>query len=649
MARIAPFGSWASPISADLAATASTSFVDLALDGRDVYWLETRPDEGGRSVVMRLQPSGTVSELTPPGFNVRSTVHEYGGGAFAVLRGTIFFANYGDQRVYMQAARAAPTPLSPSGRFRHADLVVDPWRDRILCVREDHSGPGEALNSMVAINMDGRQSTTLVSGNDFYASPSISPDGTQFAYLTWNHPNMPWDGCELRLARFGGDGCLGPSQRIAGGESESIFQPAWSPQGVLHFVSDRTGWWNLYQWRSGSAQPLLPMPADFGRAMWNFGQSTYSFASETRLLCCYTERGVDHIAWLDTANARLTPILASFTKVDSVRCRNGLAIFIASSPTSPPAIIQLDLETGRPAPLRAAFELQLDAGLISVPQPIDWPAEDGQTAHGLYYEPSNPPWQGVRAAAPPLLLRCHSGPTSAADPTLSIPVQYWTSRGFAVLEVNYGGSTGYGRAYRDRLNGQWGVVDVGDCCSGALYLTHQGLVDRARLVVRGSSAGGFTALACLTSRNDIFSAGSASYAIADLEILARASHKFESHHHERLIAPYPQRRDLYWSRSPIRHVESLRAAVILFHGGDDKVVSPEQSRLMHAAIRTAGQPTAFVLFPGEGHGFRNASTIRRALEAELYFLSKIYGFLPAETLGALDIENLPPQAGNPGQ
>lgn len=639
--RIAPFGSWASPIAADLAATASISFTDLALDGRDLYWLETRPEEGGRGVIMRRSPSGTVSELTPLDFNVRSTVHEYGGGAFTAHRGCIFFVNLRDQRVYQQTADLPPVPLTPGGRFRHADLALDAARHRIVCVREDHSAPGEPVNSIVAIDTDGRGSSTLASGHDFFAAPRLSPDGGHIAYLAWDHPNMPWDACELYVARLHSDGSLDSAHRVAGNGGESVFQPTWSPGGVLHFVSDRTGWWNLCRWRAGILEALHPMPAEFGRAMWNFGSSTFGFVSETRILCCYTANGMDRLAWLDTSDLQFTPINCPYITVDLIKCAKGFAAFIGGLPCEAPSIVQLDLQSGVPEPVRSSFRLQFDPVCISPPQPVEWRTREHLPVHGLYYEPVNQYWVGPAADRPPLLLLCHGGPTSAAVPALQLALQYWTSRGFAVLDANYGGSTGYGREYRRRLNGEWGIVDVADCCAGALALASAGLVDRAHLTVRGGSAGGFTALSCLTSRSEVFSAGSCRYAIADLEMLARETHKFESRYLETLIAPFPERRDLYMARSPIRHVDALRSALILFQGDEDRIVSPSQSRLMFDAAGRAGLASALLVFPGEGHGFRKAATLAKVLQSELYFLSRVYGFAPAEPLPAVEIQNVP--------
>ncbi len=641
MPRIEPYGSWVSPITAELATGATASFSGLHLDGSDLYWLENRPREGGRCTVVRRSASGQIAELTPPGFNVRSTAHEYGGGAFAVKSGTLFFSNFDDQRIYKQVPGRAPESITPEAACRYADIIIDHRRGRLICVSEDHGAAGEPRNTIAAVGIDGSACHALITGNDFYSNPRLSPDGAHLAYLTWNHPNMPWDGCELLLAQVGADGAVGPGRRVAGGRSEAIFQPEWSPGGVLHFVSDSTGWWNLHQWKAGEVRPLCPMPAEFGRAMWSFGISTYGFATETRLLCTYTQQGTDHVAWLDTEARKLMPIHLPYTKVDLLQCSSEGAAFVGASPTSPTTIVCLNVNSGRFIPVRASSEIAIDNGFLSMPKTLEWASPGGVKVQGFYYAPTNPSYAAPDSARPPLLVLCHSGPSSAASSSLRYPVQYWTSRGFAVLDVNYSGSTGYGRAYRDRLRGQWGVNDVEDCCSGALFLAGSGAVDHTRMWIRGGSAGGFTALSCLARHSDVFVVGSIYYGVADLELLARDSHKFESHYLDGLIGPYPAQRDLYVARSPIRNVEDLRCALVLFQGDDDRVVPPAQSQLMFEAVRRKGLPTALLRFRGEGHGFRRADSLKRAQEAELYFLSRIFRFDLSESIEPIQIENLP--------
>jgi len=606
-----------------------------------VYWLENRPAEGGRCTVVQRSVSGRISERTPAAFNVRSTVHEYGGGAFTVDKGIVYAVNFIDQRIYKQVPGSPPSPLTPENGSRYADLIVDHRRRRLLCIQENHARPGEPANTIAAVDLDGSGSQTLVWGSDFYSNPRLSPDGSLLAYLTWNLPNMPWDGCELHLAEIDANGAVGPMWRVAGGSSEAIFQPEWSPGGILHFVSDSTGWWNLYRWNAGAASPLCPMPAEFGRAMWSFGYSTYGFAAENRILCCYTESGIDHLAWLEVGSRKLEPINSPYTKIDLLRCAGAQAAFIGASPASPPEVVRMDLGTSRLEALEPAFAVQIDTAYLSSPVATEWTLADGQRTHGLYYPPANPEYAPLEAERPPLLVLCHGGPTSAASTALRYAVQFWTSRGFVVLDVNYGGSTGYGREYRRRLNGRWGVIDVEDCCGSAQSLAQHAHVDRARMAIKGGSAGGYTALACLATRNEVFAAGSVYYGISDLELLVKSSPKFESRSLDTLIGPYPERRDLYLARSPIRHVKDLRCPLILFQGDDDRIVPLAQSQLMFEAVRRKGLPTTLLRFHGEGHGFRRAESLRRAQEAELYFLSKIFRFPLYDSVTPIPIENLP--------
>jgi dipeptidyl aminopeptidase/acylaminoacyl peptidase len=452
---------------------------------------------------------------------------------------------------------------------------------------------------------------------------------------------MPWDGCQLQVAPVNRDGTLGHARVLAGGSSESIFQPEWSPDGVLHFAAEPTGWWNIYRWEDGAPQALCPMQAEFGRPMWMFGYSTYGFASARRILCCYTEQGRDHLAWLDTVAGKMTPIPAPYTEIDFLRCSEGMAAFVGGSPTSPYTVVLMDLDGDRMLPLRPGFEVSIGTGYISVPTDVVFPTTGGLEGHTWYYPPTNKDFVAATGETPPLVVMSHGGPTSAAVTALRYMIQYWTSRGFAVADVNYGGSVGYGRDYRRRLQGQWGVVDVDDCCNAALFLTEKGLADRNRLAVRGASAGGFCTLACLTFRNEVFGAGAALFGVADLVTFTSDTHKFESHYLSTLVGPYPERQDLYFARSPINFAENLRCPLILLHGDEDKVVPPAQSQVMFDAVRRKGLPTAYILFPGEQHGFRKAESLRRSFEAELYFYSKVFGFELAESMDPLTIENLP--------
>ncbi|HET8999662.1 MAG TPA: S9 family peptidase [bacterium] len=639
---IAPYGSWRSPITSDLIVSSTITFDRIAVDGDAIYWTELRPVEGGRYVVVRRTPDGGVTDVTPAPFNARTLVHEYGGGAFAVAGGVVYFSNFVDQRLYRQAASAPPEPLTPPGKWRYADCVVDSRRSRIVCVREDHTdSTREAINTLVSIDLlhptEGR---VLASGNDFYSNPRLSPDGSRLAWLTWRHPNMPWDGTELWVADVGEDGAVRGPQQVAGGAAESIFQPEWSPAGVLYFVSDRTGWWNLYRWQgAGRIEPLWALDAEFGAPQWIFGLSTYAFESAEQIVCAYKRRGTWRLSRLDAAGRTPREIDTSYSEISSVRAGTGWVVFEAGSPDAFNAIVKLDLHTGRSETLRRASAATVDAGYLSIPRAIEFPTEHGQTAHAFFYEPRNRDAGAPPGEKPPLLVRSHGGPTSAIPATLNLGIQYWTSRGFAVLDVNYGGSTGYGRPYRERLNGQWGVVDVDDCANGARYLVNQGLADERRLAIRGGSAGGYTTLCALTFRS-VFKAGASHFGIGDLEVFVRDTHKFESRYLDRLIGPFPERRDLYRARSPIHFVDRISCPMILFQGLEDKIVPPNQAEMMVDALRAKGLPVAYVPFEGEQHGFRKAENIKRALEGELYFYSRVFGFPLADPVDPVRIDNL---------
>jgi len=639
--KVAPCGSWKSPITSDLIASGTVRLLETALDSKDVYWLESRPLEGGRYVIVRWTADGRTSDVTPAPFNVRTRVHEYGGAPFALGNGTVYFSNFSDQRLYRQEIGGQPQPITPEENLRYADGVIDLRRGRMICVREDHTMDGsQAINTLVSLDLrGGGGGQVLVSGNDFYSSPRLHPNGSRLAWLTWNHPNMPWDGTELWVGEIGPDGSIGRAERVAGGVDESIFQPEWSPDGILYFVSDRTGWWNLYRWRNGRIEPLCEMAAEFGRPQWVFGMSTYAFESSERIICTYTAEGIWHLASLNIRTGELEPINTPYTHVYRLRADAGHAVFFAGSPTRPASVVRLDLDTREVEVLRCSSNTMVDEGYVSIPEAIEFPTEGGLTAHALFYAPKNRDYVRAPDELPPLLVISHGGPTSVALSVLSWAIQYWTSRGFAVVDVNYGGSTGYGRAYRQRLNGQWGVVDVDDCVNAARYLAKQGKVDSSRMAIRGGSAGGYTTLSALTFR-DIFQAGASYFGISDLEALTKDTHKFESRYLDRLVGPYPERRDLYQERSPIHFVDRLSCPMILFQGLEDKVVPPNQAELMFEALRAKGLPVAYVPFEGEQHGFRRAENIKRALDAELYFYSRVFGFELADPVEPVPIANL---------
>lgn len=636
--QIARYGSWRSPITSEAIVADTIRLGEIAPTPDAVYWVEGRPQEGGRNVVVRRTADERIEDVTPAGFNVRTRVHEYGGGAFLVDGETVYFVNFADGRLYRQVVGGEPEAITPEGQWRYADFAIDRRSHRLICIREDHTGEGEAVNTIVGIGLDGTVEV-LVSGNDFYASPCLSPDGTKLAWLTWNHPQMPWDGTELWVAEIGEDGWLGDAQFVSGGTNESVFQPQWSPDGILYFVSDRADWWNLYRFDHGVVEPLYPLDAEFATPQWVFGMSTCAFDEEGRLVCTYTQQGTWQLAILDPTTPHLQNIETPYTEIAGLKAIGNDVLFLGASPTVATAIVQLNLETGQHDILRQSSSLDIDPGYISIPQPIEFPTENGLTAYAFYYPPTNQDYTAPEGEKPPLLVKSHGGPTASTSTSLRLPIQYWTSRGFAFLDVNYGGSTGYGRTYRQRLQGNWGIVDVDDCANGARYLADRGWVDGERMAIAGGSAGGYTTLAALTFR-DVFKAGASYYGISDLEVLATDTHKFESRYLDGLIGAYPEQKQLYIDRSPIHFTDRLSCPVIFFQGLEDKVVPPNQAEMMVEALRQKGLPVAYVPFEGEQHGFRKAENIKRALDGEFYFYSRIFGYDPAEELEPIAIENL---------
>jgi dipeptidyl aminopeptidase/acylaminoacyl peptidase len=636
MSKIAPYGTWKSPITSDLIVAGSIGLSQVMLDGEDIYWIESRPAEKGRSVIVRYTAKKKIEDVTPAPYNVRTRVHEYGGGVYTVSQGVIYFSNFTDNRVYRQRVGEEPEPLTPEMKnVRFADFIVDHLHHSLICVCEDHRVTQyEAINSLVSINLDTGIAQTLVTGADFFAAPRLSPDGNQLAWLQWNHPNMPWDGTELMLGGWDFGGTVLVPQRIAGGKQESIFQPEWSPEGVLHFISDRTGWWNLYRYRKGQVDALREMEADFGQPQWVFGMSTYAFLDEHHILCAYIERGLPHLGIVNTSRHSLRRLKSDYAKFDSLRAAQGRAVFIAASQLEPPAVVVYDPVQNTYQTLRSSSDIEIDPWIISLPTPIEYPTEYGLKAHAFYYPPRNPEYRAPEEEKPPLIVEIHGGPTAATYPVFALWTQYWTTRGFAVLDVNYGGSTGYGRAYRERLKDNWGVVDVDDCVNGAQYLVNKGLVDPDRLCITGGSAGGYTTLCALTFR-DVFKAGASHYGVSDLQALDDDTHKFESRYTFGLV-PKQQ----YKTRSPIHHVDKLNVPVIFFQGLEDKVVPPNQAEKLVEALREKGVPVAYVTFAEEGHGFRQAANIKRALDGELYFYARIFGFELADEVAPVDIENL---------
>jgi dipeptidyl aminopeptidase/acylaminoacyl peptidase len=581
--------------------------------------------------VAELGAGGAQRIVTPAPFNVRTRVHEYGGGAFAAAGDTLWFSNFADNLVYAQAGDAAPVAITADGTQRHADLELDAARQRLIAVREQHGGAGEPVNSIVAFKLDGSGSTTLVEGADFYASARVSPEGRRLAWLSWSHPRMPWEGAELWLAAIADDGSLTHARRVAGGPSESLFQPVWAPDGRLYAVSDRSGYWNLHRLEAAGLVPVCPMAAEFGQPQWVFAQSTYGFSGPDEIVATCRENAISRLLRIDVHTGVATPIETSFEDIGELRVGPGFVVVEGGTPTLPVRIVRRALSDGAETVLASSTDDVPDASLLSIARAISYPSEGGRTAHAFHYPPRNAGYEAPAGERPPLIVVSHGGPTAMTVNTLKLAIQFWTSRGFAVLDVNYGGSTGFGRAYRQLLSGQWGIVDVEDCVAGARYLVSQGLADGDRLAIRGGSAGGYTTLAALAF-HDVFKAGASYYGVADLRALDADTHKFESRYLTDLIAPMPEREALYAARSPIHHVERMSCPVIFFQGLDDKVVPPAQSETMVTALRQRGIPVAYLPFEGEGHGFRRKESLQRALEAELSFYAQVFGFEPGDPI-----------------
>jgi dipeptidyl aminopeptidase/acylaminoacyl peptidase len=588
-------------------------------------------------VIVRRSPDGSIVDVTPAGFNARTRVHEYGGGAFAVDAGTVWFSNFEDQRLYRHDPGAEPRPITEAADLRYADAVVDRSRGLLYAVREDHTDPDqEAVNTIVALGVEGEAEVVVVEGGDFYSNPRLSPDGSHLCWLTWNHPHLPWDGTELWVGEVGQDGGVSRARLVAGGGEISIFQPEWSPSGDLHYVSDESGWWNLYRLEDGGPRNLTEMSAEFGVPQWVFRQSTYAFAGEGRIACSWIENGTGSFGVLE--HGRLTSVENGYTSFGYLVAGAEDAFFCAGSPQQSVGVLRQPLDGSPPELLRSSVQTAVAPEWFSAPESIEFPTESGRTAFAFYYPPLNPNFEPPPGEAPPLLVHSHGGPTSAVTSTLNLQTQYWTSRGWAVVDVNYGGSTGYGTEYRRRLNGNWGVVDVDDSINAARHLVASGLADPDRVAIAGGSAGGYTTLCALTMR-DFFKAGANHFGLSDLVPFAEDTHKFESRYLDSLIGPWPLARALYVERSPLTHVDNLHCPLIVFQGLEDKVVPPNQSELIVDALRRKGLPVAYLAFEGEQHGFRQAKNIKRSLEGEMYFYSQVFDFALADEVEAVPIEN----------
>ena len=640
--QVSSYGTWRSPITARMLTERVIGIAELEVTADGLYWLEARPQENGRQVAIHRTIEGNLVELTPHPYNARTRVHEYGGGALRPSDGVVFFTNFEDQQVYKIAYGAEPVAITNATDQRFTDYVHDSGRDRLIAVREDHSVKAkEAYNEIVALPLSGEDSATiLVSGHDFYSTPRLSPDGAWLTWIAWNHPNMPWDETTLWIGEVQEDGSIGRRIQVAGGSNESVVQPSWSPGGTLHFVSDRTGWWNLYRYVGGGVEALLPMDAEFAYPRWIFGMTNYDFAGDDRIICTFSQNGSWHLASLDTSAGELEEIDVPFELFWELQVHSGKCYFVGSKANDYAVLASLDLRSGEVEEIQPTGKLDIAANYLSTPEAIEFVTEGGMTAHAFYYPPANPDFTAPEHELPPLIVQIHGGPTGATGSEFALGKQFWTTRGFALLDVNYRGSTGYGRPYRDALKGQWGVADIEDAVYGVRHMVDRGHVDPDRIVIRGGSAGGYTVLLALAT-SDIFSAGISYFGISDLELLAQGTHKFESRYLDQLVGPYPETKQVYVDRSPIAHLSSFATPTLFLQGLDDKVVPPDQAETFVNHLKEAGVPVAYLAFEGEGHGFRKSETIERAYEAELDFLSRVLHYNLPEPVAPVEIYNLP--------
>jgi len=644
MVTVAPHGSWKSPITSECLVEDVVALGHPAVMGDVVYWSEGRPAEGGRVVLVRRYTYGTTEDVFSSDYWARTLVHEYGGVCTAFAGDTGYFSNFSDQRLYRVQPGRDPEPVTAEPprplSVRYAVPVVSRDGHHLYCVRERHGTPGvatEVVNDIVVLAADGEAEPRVVAeGHDFFSFPTLSPDGKRIAWISWDHPRMPWDGTELWEAELGPDGLPVNPRLVAGDETESVTQPKYSPDGRLHFVSDRSGWWNLYMDDENTGKPIAPEEAEFAEPDWTLGQSTYGFLTDGTIVavCFRAGRGRLNLLRPGTRSEIATP----YTELGSLTMGDGAVVLIAGSPRLPTSVVSIELPSGEMTVLRSGRTASVDAEYLSQPEPVEFPTEDGLTAHALFYAPVNPDFTAPADDLPPLIVSSHGGPTSRSASVLNYDIQFWTSRGIGVVSVNYGGSTGYGREYRERLRGRWGIVDLDDCVNAARYLVATGRADSGRLLIHGGSAGGYTTLCAVTFR-DVFAAGASYFGVADAGALARDTHKFESRYLDGLIGPWPEAEEVYRARSPVFHTNQLRTPLILFQGLEDKVVLPEQSEAMAQALRSKGVPFAYLAYEGEQHGFRKAENQKRTVEAELYFYGRVLRFTPADELPVITIEN----------
>jgi dipeptidyl aminopeptidase/acylaminoacyl peptidase len=630
----AAFGSWESTITTDLMLNSSVGLGEISIFENEIYWVEMRANEGGRYVIVKKAADGQELDVIPSEFNARTRVHEYGGGSYLVTERGVFFTNFTDQDLYLIDATNVCIKITDQKDYRYADMVFDKYHDRLICVREDHSDKTcEPINTIVVIPLsDPDAEKVLVEGADFYSNPRLSHDGKNLCWISWFHPNMPWDDTNLTIANINSKGEIEKETLIAGGEDhEAICQPLWGPDDTLYFISDRNNWWNIYSVKDNSIECIVEREAEFAVPQWSFRECNYDFINNDSIIAVYRHQGSAYLATISTVGKTLETLSLPYTDIESVVYNQNRVCFLAASPTDFASIIEFDLEQQEANIIRKSNQLSLDQKYISIGESISFPVTDDKNAHAIFYRPQNRYFTGLDNEKPPLIVMSHGGPTGESHNGLKMVVQFFSSRGFAVLDVNYGGSSGYGREYRQRLNGNWGIVDVNDCSKAALYVAEKGWADKKRLAIRGGSAGGFTTLAALAF-TDVFKAGASHYGVSDLESLAKETHKFESRYLDTLIGIYPQEKKLYKQRSPVNAVDKLSCPVIFFQGLEDKIVLPNQAEMMVKALKEKGIPVVYIAYEGEQHGFREAKNIKRTLEAELYFYSTIFDFECADEI-----------------
>jgi dipeptidyl aminopeptidase/acylaminoacyl peptidase len=639
---VAPYGSWRSTIAPEALVAGAVRLSEVRHDGDDLLWLEGRPDDAGRATLVRLRPGAEAEDVSPPGINVRTRVHEYGGGAYLAAGELLVVSDFATGRLLRVGPDRTATPLTPEGPYRFADPILDAARQRLIAVREDHTGPGEAANALVAIPLDGVAATdpatvrVLVAGSDFVSSPRIAPDGRRLAWLRWDHPNLPWDGTECVVADLDATGLPGPGRVVAGDAATWTSQPRWLPDGSLVMATEPGEWIGLHRWDGERVVSLTAgLAAEFAVPDWVFGLSTHGVAGDGSVVAVGRADGADRLWRIDPSGAAApVPFDLPFTEIGSLTVRGGEAAAIVASPTMFRTLVRIDLGTGAWTVVRRSSGLAPDPATIAVGEHVTFPTTGGREAHGILYRPTNPAFRGPADELPPLVVTSHGGPTSGASSALGLAIQLLTSRGIAVLDVDYGGSTGYGKAYRRRLEGAWGICDVDDCVAGALEMARRGEADPARLAIEGGSASGYTTLCALAFRN-VFAAGVSYFGLGNLEAFAAETHKFESRYLDRLVGPYPATADVYRERSPILHADGFSCPVLVLQGLDDHVVPPSEAERIVAALAAKGIPHVYLPFEGEDHGFRQAVNIVRSAQAELAFYGGVFGFTPADDLPAL--------------